>query len=157
MSSQNNFSIRELAKEFGVTARTLRFYEDKGLLEPERRGQTRIYGSRERARLSLILRGKRVGFSLDEIRELLDLYDKPGGPQSQLLISLKKFRTRIKSLKQQRRDIDAAIDELEDGCATIEQLIKDKSEQQQSEAELVTTAAGFAGPLKTMVKDDDYL
>ena len=98
-----------------------------------------------------------MGFSLDEIRDMLDLYDGPGGPTSQLLVSLDKFRTRIKSLKQQRRDIDAAIRELEDGCATIERLLEEKAERRENETELVSSAAGFAGPIKTMVTDDDHI
>src|SRR5580698_3412386 len=75
MTTQTTYTIRQLTKEFNVTARTLRFYEDEGLIAPERRGQTRIYSSRDRARIILILRGRRVGFSLAEIREILDLYD----------------------------------------------------------------------------------
>ncbi len=157
MTSHFPYSIRDLSEEFGVTPRTLRFYEDRGLLHPQRKGQTRVYGARERERLSLILRGKRVGFSLDEIRDMLDLYDEPEGPKSQLLVSLNKFRTRIKSLKQQRRDIHAAIQELEDGCATIERLLKEKAERRKSEAKLVSSAAGFAGPIKAMVTDDDHI
>ena len=86
-----SFTIRQLTKEFGVTARTLRFYEDEGLIAPERRGQTRIYSSRDRARVILILRGRRVGFALAEIREILDLYNSEDHGVRQTLHARKKF------------------------------------------------------------------
>ena len=114
------FTIRQLCVEFGVTARALRFYEDKGLLSPDRQGLNRVYGSRDRARLQLIVRGKRVGFSLSEIREILDLYDGNDGGAVQMAHSLSKFRERIEALKSQRDDIDAAIGELVDGCERLE-------------------------------------
>src|ERR1700739_2907634 len=95
---RKTYSIRQLCKEFGVTARALRFYEDKGLLAPDRRGQTRVFSARDRARVKLIVDGKRVGFSLVEIREMLDLYDHADNSQ-QLSVSLKKFRTQIATLK----------------------------------------------------------
>ena len=78
------FTIRDLVKECGVTARTLRFYEEKGLLSPRRHGQDRLYSRRDRARLKYVLMGKRVGFSLDEVREMLDLYDLGDGQETQL-------------------------------------------------------------------------
>eukprot|EP01042_Synura_sphagnicola_P034600 gene34600-44371_t len=112
--SHRTYSIRQLSKEFDVTARALRFYEDKGLISPERKGQTRLYSARDRARLKLILRGKRVGFSLSEIREILDLYDETDGGAAQAARSLKKFRERIEALRQQRDDIDGAIQNLEE-------------------------------------------
>lgn len=118
------YTIAALAQEFGVTARAIRFYEDKGLIAPARMGQMRVYGQRDRARLSLILRGKRVGFTLAEIKEMLDLYDGAGGPEAQLSISLRKFRDRITSLRRQREDIDAAIHELEAGCDQMETLLR---------------------------------
>ena len=95
MNTNRTYTIRQLTKEFGVTARTLRFYEDEGLIAPERRGQTRIYSSRDRARIILILRGRRVGFSLAEIREILDLYDVHDGGVTQIAHARKKFEERI--------------------------------------------------------------
>jgi DNA-binding transcriptional MerR regulator len=117
---ERTYSIRQLCREFGATPRALRFYEDKGLLEPTRSGQTRIYNSRDRARLKLILQGKRVGFGLAEIGEMLDLYDRDDGRVSQMAVSLEKFRERVAALRQQRRDIDQAIETLEEGCAWLE-------------------------------------
>lgn len=120
---RRTYSIRQLGREFGVTARALRFYEDKGLLSPGRRGQTRVFDSRDRARLKLILEGKRVGFSLSEIHELLDLYDRKDGGATQMAVSLAKFRRQIETLKAQRDAVDAAIDTLTSGCDWIEQRL----------------------------------
>jgi DNA-binding transcriptional MerR regulator len=106
------FTIRQLTKELGVTSRTLRHYEDEGLLSPERRGQARIYHGRDRARLTLILRGRRVGFSLAEIKEILDLYNAEDQGALQLEHSRKKFVERIALLEKQRTDIDDHIAEL---------------------------------------------
>ena len=117
------WSIRQLCREFDVTPRALRFYEDKGLLAPERRGTSRIYSVRDRARLQLILRGKRVGFSLAEVAELLALYDREDGGATQMAASLGKFRERIEHLRRQRDDIAKAIAELETGCAWIEERL----------------------------------
>jgi DNA-binding transcriptional MerR regulator len=117
---ERSFTIRQLCREFGATPRALRFYEDKGLLSPQRDGQNRIYSCRDRARLSLILRGKRVGFSLIEIGELLDLYDRDESHAAQMVTSLSKFRDQIATLRQQREDIDSAIEMLVDGCQWLE-------------------------------------
>ena len=114
------WTIRQLCREFDVTPRALRFYEDKGLLAPERRGTSRIYSVRDRARLQLILRGKRVGFSLAEVAELLALYDREDGGAVQMAASLGKFRERIADLRRQQEDIGNAVAELEAGCAWIE-------------------------------------
>lgn len=114
------FSISDLSSEFGVTARALRFYEDEGLISPERRGTMRIYSHRDRARLAWILRGKRVGFSLAEIRELLDLYDIGDGRKSQRSATIARCRDRIALLDAQKHDIDAAIAELSQFIALIE-------------------------------------
>ncbi len=122
---ERTYSIRQLCREFAVTPRALRFYEDKGLLAPARKGTTRVYAGRDRARLSLILRGRRVGFSLIEIGELLDLYDRRDGGAVQMGASLQRFRARIEALQAQRVDIDKAIDELESGCAWIEQRLSE--------------------------------
>jgi DNA-binding transcriptional MerR regulator len=112
-AGKESFRIRELIREFGVTARTLRFYEERGLLAPRRQGQDRIYSRRDRARLRLVLMGKSVGFSLDEIREMLDLYDLNDGRVTQLSVSLARIREQTEKLKAQRNDIDRAITELE--------------------------------------------
>ena len=115
------FSISDLAAEFGVTTRSIRFYEDEGLLAPIRAGQRRIYRPRERIRLRLILRGKRLGFSLAEIREILDLYDAPPGEAGQLQHLLAKIDGRRRELLQKRQDIEATLEELhrlDRQCAT---------------------------------------
>ncbi|MBV8976983.1 MAG: MerR family DNA-binding transcriptional regulator [Alphaproteobacteria bacterium] len=127
------FTIRQLTKEFSVTARTLRFYEDEGLIAPERRGQTRIYSPRDRARIILILRGRRVGFSLAEIREILDLYSGPGGSTAQMVHSRKKFVERIETLERQKIDIDESLHELRRGIAEIDQRLAQQQRPQAAE------------------------
>ena len=122
---ERTWSIRQLCREFDVTPRALRFYEDRGLLAPARRGSTRIYSHRDRARLQLILRGKRVGFSLAEIGEMLALYDRQDGGAVQMAASLGKFRERVADLKRQRDDLDKAIAELEQGCGWIEERLSE--------------------------------
>ncbi len=129
------YSIRQLSKEFDVTARALRFYEDKGLISPERKGQTRLYSPRDRARLQLILRGKRLGFSLSEIHEILDLYTPKDHGASQMKATLVKYRGQIDTLKRQREDIDHAIQDMLDGCVWLEQQIAKAEEENQHEAE----------------------
>ncbi len=114
------FSITDLSNEFGVTARALRFYEDEGLIAPARRGVQRIYSQRDRARLAWILRGKRVGFSLSEIREMIDLYDVGDGRRLQRQVALDRGRARIDALEAQKQDIDAAIAELTAFVASLE-------------------------------------
>ena len=122
------YTIRQLTKEFSVTARTLRFYEDEGLIAPERRGQTRIYAQRDRARIILILRGRRVGFSLAEIREYLSLYDH-NGTVKQLTHVKAKFEERIAILERQKVDIDAAIDEIRRGISEVEARLEKHGER----------------------------
>ena len=120
---ERTYTIRQLCVEFKVTARALRFYEDKGLLSPKRDGMNRVYGYRDRARLTLILRGKRVGLSLSEIREILDLYKPEDGGATQNARSLRKFRERIVAFEAQREDIDHAIDELRTACDRLEEML----------------------------------
>lgn len=113
------YSISDLAKEFALTTRTIRFYEDEGLLAPRRAGNRRIYAERERVRIKLILRGKRLGLSLSEIRELLDLYASTRGERVQLTKFLQVLGARRAMLNQQREDIAivlAEIDALERQC-----------------------------------------
>lgn len=119
------FSIRQLCLEFKCTPRALRFYEDKGLLFPARDGLNRVYSYKDRARLQLILRGKRVGLALAEIGEILDLYELNDGGAAQNARSLLKFRERIVILESQRSDIDHAIKELRRGCDTLEKRLSE--------------------------------
>ena len=121
------FSIADLAREFDVTTRTIRFYEDQGLIAPERRGQTRVYRQRDRIRLKLILRGKRLGFSLKEIAEIIDLYDADKSEVRQLRHFLEKIDERRAALAQQREDIEAILTELDAVKTTCRQRLKEVS------------------------------
>ncbi len=115
------YSIGDLSREFGVTTRTIRFYEDQGLLSPTRNGQNRIYRARDRVRLKLIFRGKRLGFSLKEIKKLIELYDAPAGASGQLRSFIEKIRARRTELMAQKDDIEHVLDELD----TLEQRCTD--------------------------------
>jgi DNA-binding transcriptional MerR regulator len=106
------FTVNQLAEDLGVTPRAIRFYEAKGLIAPRRAGTTRVFGRPDRARLLLVLRGKRLGFSLAEIREYLDLYDADRSQLSQVGPLLARTRQRIAKLEQQRRDLDQTLAEL---------------------------------------------
>ncbi|WP_067435214.1 MerR family transcriptional regulator [Nocardioides jensenii] len=107
------WTIRQLADEYGLTLRTLRHYEDLGLLHPVRAGALREYHQRDRIRLELILRGKRVGFSLDEIAVIVNMYDEPPGEAGQLHYLIDQCDVRRRALEEQRRDIDATIADLD--------------------------------------------
>lgn len=107
------YSISELAHEFDVTPRTIRYYEDEGLINPRREGQTRIYSHKDKVRLKLTLRGKRLGFSLAEIRELFDMYDTDRSSKTQLLSMIQLIDSRRQALHQQREDIQMVMAELE--------------------------------------------
>ncbi len=120
------YTIGDLSREFGVTLRTLRFYEDKGLLNPKRQGMTRLYNRRDRARLKLVLMGKKVGFSLVEIKEMLDLYDLKDGQETQLKVALEKFQNQIDVLKQQKFDIEQAISELTQTMDVVSGMLEER-------------------------------
>jgi len=112
------YTITDLANEFGITHRALRFYEEKGLIEPERKGQTRIYSNRDRVRLRLIIGGRDVGLTLYEIRQILDSYRKDDvAEQNRIAVSL--FRKRLAAVKEQRARIDDQIQRLEEACERL--------------------------------------
>jgi DNA-binding transcriptional MerR regulator len=126
------YSISELSREFSVTPRALRFYEDKGLLSPRREGLTRVYTPRERGRLQIILRGKRLGFPLSDIKEIIDLYDLNDGEKTQMTVALKKFKKRLDDLKAQREDISYALTETERGIEWLEERLGKPAAKQAS-------------------------
>ena len=124
----SSFTISELAREFAVTTRTIRFYEDQGLLSPKREGTSRIFSQRDRVRLKLALRGKRLGFSLAEIRELFDLYDVTQDEKKQLEEFLVKLERRRAMLEQQREDIEVMLNEISFFANQCRRLLKGKAE-----------------------------
>lgn len=127
------YTIRQLCDEFEVTPRTLRFYESKELLAPIRQGQRRLFTPRDRARLILILRGKRFGFSLSEIKDLLELYDHDDDQVSQLSATLAAAKRHLAELNAKRAELDEAIADLEANMATVEKLLATKSMDQVAE------------------------
>ncbi len=122
------FTVNQLAEELGVTARAIRFYEAKGLIAPRRAGTTRVFDRRDRARLMLVLRGKRLGFSLASIREFLDLYDAGRTQAVQLRLLLDSTRERIRELERQRVDIDQTLRELREVEAEAERTMRKRGE-----------------------------
>jgi DNA-binding transcriptional MerR regulator len=126
-AGREHFSIHDLTREFAITARTLRFYEEKGLLCPRREGEARLYDRRDRARLKYVLMGKSVGFSLEEVREMLDLYDLRDGQQTQLRVALARFEDRIARLTRQRADIDRALGELTSAKHAVEAMLAQRT------------------------------
>ncbi len=122
--SQLFWSIGDLAREYDISARTLRFYEDKGLISPIRDGLKRKYSTRDRARLILVLRGKRIGLSLEELKELLDLYDLEGGKRHQMQSALMKFKHQLQVLEAQKADICAAIEDLQTNIIRVEEFLQ---------------------------------
>ena len=125
---QDVFTVTQLAEELGVTARAIRFYEAKGLIAPRRAGTTRVFDRRDRARLMLVLRGKRLGFSLARIREFLDLYDADRTQAAQLRLLLDSTRERIRELERQRVDLDQTLRELREVEAEAERTLRKRGE-----------------------------
>ncbi len=122
IDARESFSISDLTAEFGLTARALRFYEEEGIIAPARSGLTRIYSKRDRARLAWIVRAKNVGFSLAEIRELIDLYDLGDGRVEQKRRTIERCREKVDKLHRQRADLDASIAELTDFISHLDTL-----------------------------------
>ena len=115
------YTITELTREFGVSTRTLRFYEDEGLIHPERRGRTRLFRSADRRLIMEILRGRRIGFTIAEIRELIQVYRDPPGEAGQLRLLMKRVEEKRDELNQKRKDIEETLEELgnvEEACLT---------------------------------------
>src|SRR5215510_5632395 len=130
---QRIYSIAELAREFAITARTIRFYEDEGLIKPRRQGLTRLYSAHDRVRLGWILRGKRLGFSLAEIKELLDLYQVDRTGVQQLRELLRRSRLHITDLERKRRDLDAHINEFKEVEAHASAELRQRGVDTQSD------------------------
>lgn len=131
-NDSRTWTIAQVADEFAITHRTVRHYEELNLISPERRGTARIYHRRERTRLSLILRGRRLGFPLEEIRTIIDLYDEPTGQASQLRYVLDQLHERRGHLEQRRRDIEDALrelDEFERRCQSDLELLSQQGQQ----------------------------
>ena len=126
------YTISELAREFGVTPRALRFYEDKDMLHPARDGMMRLYSNRDRARLTIIVRLKRLGLPLADIREILDLYALNDGKRAQTKMMLEKFRKQARELEVQRGDIETALTELYKGIEWLEDLVSNNGPTEET-------------------------
>ena len=133
-AGEDYFRIGEMARKFGVTLRTLRFYEDKGLISPKRDGATRLYTRRDRARLKLILLGRKVGFSLRDVKQMMDLYDPTGSNAKQLRLTLDKSEKQLARLEKQRALLDDAIGELTASMNVVRQMLADRAPAQSSAA-----------------------
>jgi DNA-binding transcriptional MerR regulator len=115
------YTITELTREFGISTRTLRFYEDEGLIHPERRGRTRLFRAADRRLIVEILRGRRIGFTVSEIREIIQIYKEPPGEMGQLKLLMKRVDEKRDELRQKRKDIDETLvelDNVEEACLT---------------------------------------
>lgn len=115
------YSITELTREFGISTRTLRFYEDEGLIHPERRGRTRLFRPADRRLIKEILRGRRIGFTIAEIREIIQVYKDPPGEMGQLQLLIRRVEEKREDLRQKRKDIEdtlAELDNVEEACLT---------------------------------------
>lgn len=121
--TEDTLTIRQMCEAYGVTPRTLRFYESKELIAPIRRGQARLYTRRERGRLKLILQGRRFGFALEDIRQLLDLYDLGDGQKTQIARTVDTARGRLAAMEAQRDDLARAIEDLKGRIASAEALL----------------------------------
>ena len=131
---EQTFSISDLAREFDITPRTIRHYEAEGLIAPDRDGQRRIYSGRDRVRLALVLRGKRLGFSLAEAKEIIDLYAAPQGEAVQLRTMLEKLDEKREMLEDKRLDLDAAISNMDKYAARCrERLVELETRRQSAE------------------------
>jgi len=154
-----SYTIADLASEFDITPRTLRFYESEGLLNPRREGRQRLYSSADRARLAWILRGRRVGFSLSEIGEMLDLYQLGSDRTAQRKLTLEKCRERIAALSQQRDDIEQMIAELTAFTDLLEELIahpeRERQARQRFHAALGDTGVGPARLDRALGREDE--
>ena len=128
ISPEKIYTITELSKEFNVTTRAIRFYEDQGLLTPERHGRKRVYKKRDRTRLKLTLRGKRLGLSLSEIRELFAMFDGAHGEQEQLRHYLRMLDERRATLEQQRKDIDAILADIQTAQTACTRLLMEQQD-----------------------------
>jgi DNA-binding transcriptional MerR regulator len=126
--SATTYTITELAREFGVTTRTIRYYEDQGLVSPARAGVSRVFSNRDRVRLKLAMRGKRLGFSLAEIRELFELYDESRDERRQLQEFLQRLERRRTLLEQQREDIEVMLNEIEFFATQCRRILKGEVE-----------------------------
>jgi DNA-binding transcriptional MerR regulator len=120
--------IGDMAKSFGVTLRALRFYEDKGLISPKRDGSTRLYTRRDKARLKLILLGRKVGFSLRDVKQMMDLYDPNGTNIKQLRLTLEKSERQLTRLQKQRAAIDEALSELSDMMTEVRKQLSERAQ-----------------------------
>ncbi len=131
-AESRTYTISELAREFGVTPRALRFYEDKDMLHPARDGMMRLYSNRDRARLTIIVRLKRLGLPLADIREILDLYALNDGKRAQTRMMLEKFRKQARELEVQRQDIDTALHELYKGIDWLKGIVENPGPSEET-------------------------